>query len=130
MAIIRTKQDSLSATKLAEATSGGKPNQDEEKLANAQKSKGETAKKKGNFLTNFIATTFEELKKSQWPSFSYVARWGSVIIIFTAIFSLVLGFFDNTFNSGIRFVDCTSTKSRNQSLNSCTTEFLQKVTYR
>lgn len=126
MAVVRTKQDSFVTTKIEEKSGfGGKS-----EVVKKPESKKVVKTKGGNFLFNFIASTWAELRKSEWPTFKYVTKWGSVIIIFTAIFSVSLGFFDNTFNSAIRFVDCTSPKSRAQDVSKCTTELLEKITYR
>jgi preprotein translocase SecE subunit len=75
----------------------------------------------------FLASTIGELKKVEWPKFNYILRWSVTILIFTAIFAVILGGFDRTFEAGIKFVDCSSSKSRNQSVQDCSKEFLDQI---
>lgn len=122
MAITRTKKGNLVDTQIVDkAADDKKPDISQSEPLMAVKAMPKT-KKKG-----FFATTIDELKKSQWPSLSYVAKWSGVIIVFTAIFSIVLGGFDHTFNNGVKFIDCTSPKGRNQNVQSCSTEFLEQL---
>lgn len=127
MAVVRSVKDSLVTTQIENSQGFGK--NDSSKESKASK-KLENKQIRGFFLWTFIATTIEELRKSYWPSFGYVVRWSVIIVIFTGIFSVSLGFFDNVFNSGVRFIDCTSAKSRNQNLQDCSRELAQKLTYR
>lgn len=78
---------------------------------------------------SFFKTTIEELKKVTWPPFSYVVKWATVVILFTTFFSLSLGLFDHIFNNSLKFVNCTSPKGRNQSLNDCTKETVEQLTF-
>ncbi len=127
MAIVKTKDNSLAATKIEENSGSNDKKIESVKLKEQKK---DLNKKKPGFIVGFITSTWEELRKSQWPSFGYVIRWGLIIIVFTTIFSISLGFFDNIFNSGIGFVDCTSPKSRNRDIKECTNELLEKLSYR
>jgi preprotein translocase SecE subunit len=122
MAITRTKKGNLVDTQIVDkASDDKKPELSPQTPVEAVKNTSKTKKK------DFLSTTIAELKKSQWPSFSYVAKWSGVIIIFTAVFSIVLGGFDHTFNNGVKFIDCTSPKGRNQNVQNCGTEFLEKL---
>lgn len=85
------------------------------------------AKKRG-----FLATTWDELMKVEWPTLGYTFRWSVVILLFTGIMAVSLGFFDNVFTSGIRFVDCTSPQSQGNSrtVQECGDELLRNITLR
>lgn len=124
MAITRTKKDSLVETKLSEKIVTDIKTTDKETEKNVEP-KATKTKKPG-----FIATTIDELRKVRWPSWQYVLRWSGVIILFTFVFSVSLGFFDHAFTGGIKFVDCTSPQSRNQSIQSCGIELGEFLTFR
>lgn|GEM_PF-1880052 len=79
---------------------------------------------------SFISTTADELKLVQWPSIGYVLRWSLTIVIFTALFSIVVGFFDHTFSTGVKFADCTSPKGRAQTVETCGSEAWEIITFR
>ena len=64
--------------------------------------------------SGFIGSTINELKKVEWPTLRYVLNWSAVIICFSALFAVSLGFFDHVFTGSIKFVDCTSTGFRNE----------------
>ncbi len=64
--------------------------------------------------SGFIGSTIDELKKVEWPTLRYVLNWSAVIICFSALFAVSLGFFDHIFTGSIKFVDCTSTGFRNE----------------
>jgi hypothetical protein len=55
-----------------------------------------------------------------------------MVIIFTVLISLFLGFFDHVFNAGIDFVDCTSPQARGQdtTLEQCGRELGDNLTFR
>jgi preprotein translocase SecE subunit len=81
----------------------------------------------------FIATAIDELKKVQWPSFSYVTNWSLVIIIFTCIFALSIGLADRVFTSGIVYTDCSAKISKGQKdggMGVCNSEVLEILTFR
>jgi preprotein translocase SecE subunit len=127
MAITRNKKDSLVDTQMSEnvvvdikpGTTGLKEEQpDTPKAEKNQKKPG------------FIRTTIEELKKVQWPSFSYVIRWSGIIIMFTVVISLSLGFFDHLFTGSIKFVDCSSPIGQNQPLQKCGENLVTYLTFR
>jgi preprotein translocase SecE subunit len=121
MAITRTKQDNLVETKVDSDSNGAdKLNTNPEYSVDKRES---TDKKPG-----FLRSTIIELKKVTWPTIQYVLRWSLIIIAFTAFFSIILGFVDLVFESGIKYVDCTSPTGRNQPLSNCNSEFLQDVT--
>jgi len=122
MAITRTKKGSLVDTKIEDKSLDDKKPIIEEKKVETSLENKIKPKKKG-----FIGTTIDELKKSEWPSFNYVLRWSAVIVLFTAVFSVILGGFDSSFNNGVKFIDCTSPKGRNQDVRGCGTEFLEQL---
>lgn len=119
MAISRTKQDAIVDTQI-----GGPAIHTKADSLNPKKH----AKKDG-----FLASTIAELKKVEWPSLAYVLRWTAVIILFTAAISLFLGFVDNIFTAGVRFIDCTSEITQNTDdsdlLGACSRDFLREVTF-
>ena len=78
----------------------------------------------------FLASTIDELRKVEWPKFDYILRWSVIILIFTAFFAVVLGGFDTTFGAGVKFVDCSSPKSRNQNVQDCGKEFLNQISFK
>lgn len=80
----------------------------------------------------FIRTTVEELRKVDWPGFSKTANWSIIVIIFTVLISVTLGFFDHIFSAGIDFVDCTSPQGRgeNTTLEQCGRELGDNLTFR
>ena len=122
MAITRTKKGNLVDTKIVDKAADDKKSDLKPETPLKVISTQTKTKKRG-----FFATTIDELKKSQWPKFSYVLKWSGVIVLFTAVFSLVLGGFDHSFTNGIKFVDCTSPKGRSQNVQSCGTEFLEQL---
>ena len=77
--------------------------------------------------SNFLASTIEELKKVKWPNAKYVASWSIMVICFTAVFSMILGTSDHVFETGINFVDCSSTKGKSRPLDTCLTEAGRKL---
>lgn len=115
MAITNRKKGNL-----VEASIGSKVVGDVKKSISPQpepietKSTTKQTKKKG-----FLGTTVEELRKVNWPSFQYTVRWSLVIVLFTIVMAIGLGFFDHLFTSGISFVDCFSPNGRNQLINEC-----------
>jgi preprotein translocase SecE subunit len=125
--VIETDQNSK---KMSDIKTSGSTNPPEKSTPkNFREIKKEVDKPKKTYFS-FLRTTIEELKKVSWPSFNYVVKWAFVVILFTAIFSVSLGFFDHVFNNSLKFVNCTSYKGRNQPLNDCTKETWQQLTFR
>jgi preprotein translocase SecE subunit len=62
----------------------------------------------GQKSRNFIASTIEELKKAQWPTFGYVIRWSFVIVIFVTIFAVFLGYSDTIYKSTYLLTECSA----------------------
>jgi len=122
MAISSSKKGNLVETVLVE-TSKKDNNSPEPKVTNPENERVQVEKKRG-----FLASTIDELKLTRWPSFGYVLRWSLVIILFTGLFAVVIGFFDNVFTSGIKFVDCSSPQGRNRPLAECRDDFLKNLT--
>ncbi len=121
MAITRTKKDNLVETKV-DTTAKGSDKLDTNVQYAVEKTEN-TDKKPG-----FLESTIIELKKVTWPTIEYVIRWSLIIIAFTAFFSIILGFVDLVFESGIKYVDCTSASGRNQPIATCNNEFLADIT--
>jgi preprotein translocase SecE subunit len=127
MAITRNKSDSLVDAQLTEnvvvdikpGTTGMKDDQPDP-IKNGKK-----PKKPG-----FIKTTIDELKKVEWPKFDYVVRWSGIIIMFTIVIAIALGFFDHLFTGSIKFVDCTSPAGQNQPLQKCSEDLATYLTFR
>lgn len=89
-------------------------------LENSEKKDSKKAQtKKGNFLSDFFATTIQELKLVDWPKFDYILRSAFVIIIFTLAFSLLLGSLDYFFAGLVKFVGCTSPKDQATTVGAC-----------
>lgn len=82
--------------------------------------------------SGFVASTFKELSKVEWPSWKYVLTWSAVIILFTGIFSIILGFADHTFSSSLLYSDCVGKSVKqesNDSIGNCTERYFQTLTY-
>ena len=92
-----------------------------------------TSVKKLEKKPGFLASTLTELKRVEWPSLPYVLRWTLVIILFTAAISLFLGFVDNIFTAGVKFVDCTTELTQGEPedglVGACGRDFLEEVTF-
>ena len=86
--------------------------------------------------SGFIGSTVDELKRVSWPTFRYVINWSCVIICFSALFAVSLGFFDHIFTGGIKFVDCTSTGYKNEQtdkqkkFNECSQQFGEYIVFK
>ncbi len=76
---------------------------------------------------NFFSSAMFELKQVEWPTFKHVLYWSFMVVCFTAIFSSILGVTDHTFESGRKFVDCTSSKGKGRDLPTCSTELLKNI---
>ena len=124
MAVVKKNENSLVNSKIVDDNIKSPSSPEKEVIKDEPKKRG------------FIATTIDELKKFEWPTFSYVLNWTLVIILFTAVFSVSLGVVDNVFNSGFKFVDCTSIITQSEDvdtsnvLGDCSKDFLSNITYR
>lgn len=123
MAISASKKGNLVDTVLVEAT------KKDQKILNPKDKIVETETKPEK-KSSFISTTIDELRLTSWPKFSYVLRWSVIIILFTALFAVIIGFFDDTFTSSVKFIDCTSDQGRSRDIKECTDDFLKNLTYR
>ena len=123
MPITQSKKDNLIETNISgkTVTDIGTPNK---KDKNQSKIKEEPEKKIG-----FLKSVWIELKKAEWPTAKYVFRWGVTVIVFTIVFASFLGLFDNIFNSGIKFVQCTSPQGFNDSPSECASELVENLTF-
>ncbi len=100
-------------------------NADTKKTAKVSSTKLVKSKK-----TNFLGQVFAELRKVEWPSFKYVVGWSATIILFTAVIGSVIGFTDYYFESGVKFVDCTSPNgSKNQGVQECVKDLTTSLTF-
>jgi len=124
MAVTRTKKDNLVETKIVEEKNKDLTGDNLKKEAKFQTK--EPKKKK----IGFLQSTWAEVKLAKWPKFGYVAKWAFVIIIFTAVFSIVIGSFDFLFTQSVKVVDCTSAKSRNRPFSECSQEFVDYMTFK
>lgn len=128
MAITRNKKDSLVETQIGNTSiSGDSPLPKESDLI-AKPKNNQT--KQEVLKPSFFRTTIDELKKVEWPRFGYVLRWAGVIVMFSVVIALALGFFDHIFTASIKFVDCTSPTGKNQPLKDCTRELGEYITFR
>lgn len=121
MAIARSKKDAIVDAQIDKKDIKTKGGKDLPK---------KVEKKKG-----FIASTIDELKKVEWPTWNYTVRWTSVIIVFTIAISLFLGFVDNVFTGGLKFVDCTTELTQDDDpddnvLRGCTQDLFEDLTFR
>jgi preprotein translocase SecE subunit len=102
MAIRQTKANTLGQTELT-----GKqvdPN-------NSASSSDNSLPKKLQKKRGFFASTIDEMKKVEWPSFLYTRNWAVIIVIFTTFFALSIGLIDHVFDSSLKYVQCTATIS-------------------
>jgi preprotein translocase SecE subunit len=120
MPITKTKEDSLVDTNITDV---------DIKAFKVDPEKEENIKEEPKRKVGFLKSVWVELKQAQWPSFKYVLTWGITVVIFTLVFSIFLGFFDNIFNSGIKFVECTSPQGANDSIVDCTPELVENLTF-
>jgi len=129
MVITTTKKNNLVETKIAgKVVSDIKPNEKKPNPKNEKSNSNKTKTKKKGFLR----TTLEELKKVNWPAKNYVVTWGITVIIFTMVFSLFLGFFDNIFSSGLNYVSCTSAENSSSNtvdIDDCNKKLIENLTY-
>ncbi len=127
MAITKKNTNSLIETGIGTEITAGKVVTDVKPSGPAGKIPSvDKAEKKSGFIKNNI----EELKKVEWPSVGYFLRWAGVIVLFTGIFSLILGSVDTVFSSALKYVDCTSSQGKNQDLKTCGGEFVQNLSKR
>jgi preprotein translocase SecE subunit len=78
---------------------------------------------------SFLKSVFIELSKVKWPGIKYVASWSILVVLFTGVFSLILGGADHIFESGISFVSCSSPKGKNRELGVCSQELLKHLIF-
>jgi preprotein translocase SecE subunit len=127
MPISRSKKDSLVDTQISENVVSDIKTE----VIKAGGDKGDAKKSQTKAKkTGFITTTIDELKKVNWPGINYVLRWSGVIIMFTVVVALTLGFFDHLFTGGIKFVDCTSPTGQNQPVKQCGDNLVLYLTFR
>ena len=127
MAITRNKKDSLVDAQISENVAVDiKPGTTG--LKDDQPTTVETDKKVKK--PGFLQTTIDELKKVDWPRPGYVLRWSGIILMFTAVVALSLGFFDHLFTGSIKFIDCSSPAGQNQPLQKCGENLATYLTFR
>ena len=117
MAIIENKQN-LGAAKIVDVANNPTPKKEDEVGSNNSTKR-----------QSFIASTVQELRKVNWPSAGYVAKWSVIIIIFTFVFSIILGSFDHIFSTSINFVNCSSPEGLSRSVGECGQDFLRELTF-
>jgi preprotein translocase SecE subunit len=78
----------------------------------------------GSPKSGFLATTMQELKLVEWPSFGYVVKWSLVIIVFTLVLSLFIYNIDRVFKGGLEFFNC---HSGNETAKNCLKEYGQSL---
>jgi hypothetical protein len=49
------------------------------------------------------------------------------VILFTAVISVTIGFVDNTYNAGIKFVNCTSPQGEKADVKECGNKLLKSI---
>ena len=76
---------------------------------------------------SFLKSVFVEVSKVKWPNLKYVLTWSSLVVVFTAGFSVILGASDHVFESGVGFISCSSPKGKNRDLSTCSNELLKKI---
>lgn len=59
---------------------------------------------KGNFLTNYVKSSLEELSKVTWPTKNQAVRLTIIVFVFCVIFALFMGFMDLVFNEGYKYI--------------------------
>ncbi|MEM1312756.1 MAG: preprotein translocase subunit SecE [Patescibacteria group bacterium] len=128
MAITRSKKNSLADTQVSESVAVDVKSGGSEKKNTSPDVDLKIAKvsKKPRLFQSIV----EELRKVRWPGPKYVLRWSGIIIMFTAVISLSLGFFDHLFTGGIKFVDCSSEIGQNQPLQRCSENLVNYLTFR
>jgi preprotein translocase SecE subunit len=124
MAITRQKTDSL-----VEANIAGKSKNIEPKPLDSKPNSLPKVEKKER-KPGFLKTTLEELKLVQWPTWKYVYKWSSIILLFTFVMSISLGLFDRIFTDGVKFVDCTSPAGQKRNVGDCGKDFWTNLTAR
>lgn len=80
----------------------------------------------------FIKSTIAELRLVSWPSLQQTFKWGVVVILFTVLISMILGFTDHIFSASIKFIDCTSPQGRGSSTtwDECARDLANQLTFR
>lgn len=83
--------------------------------------------------TGFLKSTVNELTKVRWPGIKYVLAWSLIIILFTAFFSITLGFVDHFYQTSTVLGDCVSKvslKQSNDTLSNCGENYFKSLTFR
>lgn len=78
-----------------------------EKLGELKEKEGDVKSQKEK-KAGFIKTTIAELKKVEWPTWKYTVTWVGIVIVFTIVMSIALGFFDHIFKTNMEYINCTS----------------------
>jgi preprotein translocase SecE subunit len=121
MAITKQSQSLADAEIEAAVVTKKKPEISDDEKTNLSKK----ARKKG-----FIRSAIAELRLVEWPTFGYVINWSIVVIIFTLTLAVAVGGLDHVFDSGVKFLTCTSPQSGKQSVGECGTNLLENLTLR
>ncbi len=64
-------------------------------------SRPEAEKSGGNILTTYLREMRGEVRKVVWPTRQEATRWTGIVLLITAIMTVVLSFFDFLFSSGL-----------------------------
>lgn len=75
---------------------------------------------------SFCKTTVSELKKVDWPTLSYTLKWSGVVVLFTVIFSLIMGLFDKTFADSMTYINCRV----DTNAETCNKQFINNLTFK
>jgi preprotein translocase SecE subunit len=114
MSIIQTKNENLQNSPLVTDLQNSSPIT--ETVSNIQPKK-----------VGFIRSSFQELKLVKWPTFKHVLYWSFMVVLFTTVFSSVLGVTDHILDSGTTFIECTSSKGKARDLPTCSSELLKNI---
>lgn len=122
MAITKIQQDALTNIEIQNTSQKNKSSSN----SNLVDSKDTKGKKK-----SWFSLLTSEIKVVIWPKFGYVARWSIVIILFTAVFSSILGFVDHILGAGMSYANCNSPANIDRkSQEECTSDLVTKLTFR
>jgi len=84
--------------------------------------------------SNFFVSTYLELKKVKWPTFTYTVVWSTIVIVFALVLSAFVMFFDSIFESTFKYVDCTSSVTKGESstdtVRSCSKDYLNRLVFK
>ena len=129
MAITRTKE-SLADIQIGENATQGSGKTPLNPLPKDKIVSSKPIKKRG-----FLATTIDELRKVNWPTFRYTITWSVIVLIFTVFMSIFMGYFDHLFKNSITYVQCTATYNiegdkAEKDLHSCNNEYVDTLTFK